>query len=72
MIVDVILLIMGMYVVAGFCFALAFISRGVDKIDESARGSSIGFRLIILPGTLVFWPLLLAKWLQSSKSKPHD
>lgn len=36
-------------------------------MDETAHGAGIGFRLIILPGTLVFWPVLLRKWRMKKK-----
>ena len=65
--VDIILIIVAVYLFAGLVFAIPFIIRGVTKIDERAQGSKWGFRVIIIPGTMVFWPLLLKKWLKASK-----
>jgi len=65
----VLLSIAGIYLVAGFLFAIAFITKGVSKIDESAHGSSWGFKVIIIPGTIIFWPFLLSKWIKSYKSE---
>jgi hypothetical protein len=48
-----------------------FVLRGVDKIDPVASGSSWGFRLIILPGVVALWPLLLRRWL-SGKPQPTE
>lgn len=56
------------YLLIGFVFAILFVIWGVTKIDESASGSSIGFRLIIIPGSAVFWPFLLKKWIQAQKA----
>jgi len=72
MIGEIFLVLISAYLLAGFLFALAFMIKGVDKIDEGAIGSSVGFRIIIFPGTMVLWPLLLKKWLKSSKTVHHD
>lgn len=69
--VKIILLLILLYLVAGLVFAIIFVIRGVDKIDHGAHGAGIGFRLIIIPGSIVFWPLLLQKWLQA-QTKNHD
>jgi hypothetical protein len=66
-IVYIILIIAAVYLVAGLVFAIPFVIKGVDKIDEGALGSGWGFRIIIIPGTMVFWPLLLKKWMQALK-----
>jgi len=60
------------YLVAGLIFAIAFVSRGAALIDESAQKTSLGFKVIIIPGTMVFWPLLLKKWLKKAKNNHHD
>lgn len=67
----IVLVIAVIYLALGFIFAIPFIIKGVSTIDDGAKGSSIGFRIIILPGVIVFWPLLLKKWI---KAKPlnHD
>lgn len=51
------------YLGAGLLFALPFALRGVDRVDPAAQGAPLGFRLLILPGCAVFWPLLLRRWL---------
>ena len=58
--------IAGIYVVLGALFGLAFVTTGVARIDPAARGGSFGFRLLILPGVIAFWPWLLARWLRGS------
>jgi hypothetical protein len=54
------------YAVIGLLFALAFVFRGVQKIDSQAAGTSFFFRCLIFPGSVAFWPLLLRRWLHGS------
>ena len=65
-IVTILLIIVAVYLAAGLVFAIPFVIKGVTKIDEGAHGSTWGFRMIIIPGTIVFWPLLLKRWLKAS------
>mgnify|MGYP006908261177 FL=1 len=50
------------YALVGVVFALIFVWRGVGVIDPAAREGTWGFRLLILPGCVAFWPLLLGRW----------
>lgn len=68
-VVYIILIIVAVYLFAGFVFAIPFVLKGVTKIDEGAHGSKWGFRIIIIPGTIVFWPFLLKRWLKASLKK---
>jgi len=72
MIIDLIFTIVAIYLMAGFVFALAFVFKGVQVIDEGAKDSTIGFKIIIIPATIVFWPFLLVKWISASKNRSHD
>jgi hypothetical protein len=72
MIINLIFVIVGIYLICGFVFALAFILKGVQAIDEGAKDSTLGFKIIIIPATIVFWPLLLLKWMKASKNQSHD
>ena len=54
------------YLTCGLLFGVAFVAFGVGRLDDAARGTSITFRLLILPGTMVFWPLLAVRWLKIS------
>jgi TM2 domain-containing membrane protein YozV len=64
--VTVMLLVVSVYLAIGLLFALPFVIKGVTKIDEGAAGSGWGFRLIIIPGVIVFWPVLLKKWIKAA------
>lgn len=54
------------YLALGLAVAVPFVLRGVNKIDPVSSGSSWGFRLIILPGVVALWPLLLRRWLSGA------
>jgi hypothetical protein len=49
------------YVWIGIAVAAAFLVWGVDRIDPSARGAYL-FRLLVLPGAIGLWPLVIWRW----------
>ncbi len=57
----IILYLIGVYLIAGFVFAIVFLLRWIDRVDESVLGASWTFKLIVLPGCIVFWPILFKK-----------
>lgn len=50
---------------AGLLFAVAFVTRGLSRVDPQTRGASWFFRLLLLPGAAAFWPWLLLRWRRS-------
>ena len=66
-IVRFLLWVVFIYLGCGAIFTIAFQAKGINKIDEGAHGSSWGFRIIIIPCVIVFWPLLLSKWMKAKK-----
>ena len=60
------------YALVGLVFAGLFVSLGVQKLDSEARGSSLGFRLLILPGVSAFWPMFLARWTRGIGEPPIE
>ena len=61
----------GVYAAIGLVFALFFVTRGVTRIDPTAIGGSTGFRILILPGVVAFWPLLMRRQ-QESAPPPEE
>lgn len=59
-------LVFQIYVGLGLVVAVPFVVRGVGKIDPSAREGTRGFRLLILPGCVAFWPLIAWRWLRGA------
>ena len=60
--------LLAVYSALGILFAFTFVSAGVQQMDSQARGSGFGFRVLIFPGTVAFWPLLLRRWLRGWKT----
>lgn len=56
--------IAGLYALAGVVFAIPFVFRGAGVLDPLARRGSIGFRILIFPGSVALWPLLLRRWVR--------
>lgn len=69
-IANIVLLVAGTYAALGIVFAVAFVSRGVSRVDHAADHAPWSFRLIILPGVAALWPLLLVRWLGAGKGRP--
>ena len=66
------LILGGVYLICGFLVAAPFVWLGVKKIDPHAAQGSWGFRLLIFPGTMAFWPLLLWRWLKGKTHPPEE
>ena len=64
--VEILLIIAAIYLLGGVLFVIPFLMNGLEKIDEGAHGSTIGFKIIIIPGVIVLWPLLLSKWMKKT------
>lgn len=66
-IAEIILIIVALYLLLGVVFVIPFLTKGLTKVDEGAHGGTIGFKIIIIPGVIVFWPVLLNKWMKASR-----
>ena len=60
--------VLAAYVAAGVVFAIAFVTKGIQRIDPVAEHAPVGFRLIVMPGAAALWPLLLVRWIRSGWS----
>lgn len=56
---------LAIYLLIGLIFAVPFVTLGIGRIDEGAKESRWGFRMIVIPGVIAVWPLLLRKWMHS-------
>jgi len=64
------------YLAIGFFVGTALISFGLSRVDSETSGSGLGFRLVILPGVIALWPLLLRRTIRgggepSLQKDPH-
>ena len=64
--IEILLIIVAVYLLVGVLFVIPFLMKGLNKVDEGAHGSTIGFKIIIIPGVIVFWPVLLSKWMKKT------
>jgi hypothetical protein len=60
------------YTLLGAIFAIAFVTVGVMRLDPDSRGSGVGFRLLIFPGVVAFWPILLRRWIAGQTEPPPE
>ena len=60
LVANAIVAVLGAYLVCGLLFAIYFV-KNVGRIDHAARGTSILFRLLLIPGAAALWPFLIAR-----------
>jgi hypothetical protein len=63
---NLILLLAGIYTGAGLLVGVWLVAFGLGRLDPAARGAGVGVRLIILPGVVALWPLMLRRALRAS------
>lgn len=61
-VIGVMVLALGVYTTMGVLVASAFVLLGVGRVDEGARVSTRGFRVMILPGAVALWPAVAVWW----------
>jgi len=54
------------YLMAGAVVGTLFAFLGSGRVDPAAREGTTGFRLMIVPGSILLWPLVLARWTRGS------
>lgn len=52
---------LSIYGMVGIFIAIVFLVVGIGRVDSNARGN-YAFRPILIPGIMVLWPLILARW----------
>lgn len=66
-IAEWIALLVAAYSAFGALFAVYFLWRGANRLDDAARNSGVAFHLILLPGAVALWPVLAVLCLRSTK-----
>ena len=64
--------IAGTYLAAGAIFAPPFVRRGVQRIDPAAGEGTWWFRMVIVPGVILLWPVLAHRWAAGSIQPPLE
>lgn len=60
------------FITLGLLFASWFVTWGVARLDPSARGAGLGFRLLIFPGVVAWWPWLVWRWWRGATAPPVE
>lgn len=53
--------IAGTYLLAGLAVAILFFTRWLKAFDPAAVAGSRGFRVLVSPGIIALWPMILIK-----------
>lgn len=56
------------YMMIGGLVAAVFLTIGMDRIDEDARGA-YAFRPLLIPAILLIWPLVLWRWFREETGR---
>ena len=62
----------GLYAGAGLLSALWIVFRGLHRLDPVAEHGTWGFRLLILPGLIALWPLMLVRCARGDGKPPIE
>jgi hypothetical protein len=54
-----------LYFAIGIVVGLAFVLFGVTHAFSHPTPVSAGARIVLLPGSVLLWPLVLCRWLKS-------
>jgi hypothetical protein len=69
--VEIIMITVLIYLILGMLFVVPFLVKGMTKVDKGAHGGTIGFKIIIMPGVIVFWPTLMSKWVKAIRKSSN-
>ena len=56
---------------AGVLFALAFLPRGIARVDERLHESPVFVRVLLFPGVVALWPLFAWRWM-TGRAAPEE
>jgi hypothetical protein len=59
-----------LYLEVGLVIGVLFAGFGVARVVPAAAGGSPLFRLLIVPGAALLWPLVAVRWIRSSTRRP--
>ena len=59
------------YCLTGAAVAAVFLTIGMDRIDEDARGA-YAFRPLLIPAVLLIWPLIIWRWFREETGRGSE
>ncbi|MEO9887583.1 MAG: hypothetical protein ABJR05_16885 [Balneola sp.] len=60
------------YLVIGLIASIFISFRGVKKLDSASKDGTMGFKLLIIPGLCVFWPLFVLRLNKGLQEPPSE
>lgn len=60
---------LGIYALIGLLFGIYFFLKGARQLDELIAESSWKVRLLLVPGAIGLWPILIRKLILKSRLK---
>jgi hypothetical protein len=69
---ECLVLALSFYFGLGAAFALLLIGFALPRLDHDAAKAPWGFRLLLIPGAALFWPLLLSRLIRKKGQPPQE
>ena len=63
--VEILVYLFYTYLGLGLIFSIWFVFAGVNRVDTGMQGVKWIMRLMLIPGTMALWPLMLKKYLNA-------
>ncbi len=60
---------LALYAAAGVAVASAFLSLGVARLSPPGTAVSLGARLLLFPGAVGLWPVILRRWMAARRPR---
>jgi hypothetical protein len=65
---ELLLAVLAAYAVVGVAVAAAFLVVGVGRVVPEAAGA-YAFRPLLIPGTVLLWPLVAVRWAAAERRR---
>lgn len=56
-----------MWCTVGVLVAVPFLAFAAGRVVEGTAGSSLAFRLLMVPATALLWPVVLHRWITAGR-----
>ena len=65
--ITILLYALGIYALAGVFAAVSLHVRGLGVLDHATIGAPVLFRVLVTPGMIALWPVLVLKWRRATR-----
>jgi hypothetical protein len=70
--IEVLVFAAMLYGIIGTVFSALYVIFGIENADPAAKGANISFKLTVIPGIIIFWPLFAIRWIIGLKRPPQE